>query len=69
MFGVEYFSCTLPLNFICRPPSLDHGHETSWWRERLFFDGWLPWLDVLDRGPVGPVVPHFPVGWAVVAER
>jgi hypothetical protein len=50
MFSMEYFSCVLPLNFIRRVPSLDHGHETLWWRELLFFDGWLPWLDVLDRG-------------------
>jgi hypothetical protein len=50
MFSVEYFSCVLPLDFIRWAPSLNHGHETSWWWERLFFDGWLPWLYVLDRG-------------------
>jgi hypothetical protein len=50
MFGVEYFSCTLPLDFIYRAPSLNHGHEISWWQECLFFDGWLPWLNVLDCG-------------------
>jgi hypothetical protein len=50
VFGVKYFSCVLPLDFIRRTPSLNHWHEASWWRERLFFDGWLPWLDVLDRG-------------------
>jgi hypothetical protein len=47
---MKYFSCTLPLDFICRMPSLNHWHKTSWRRERLFFDGWLPWLDMLDRG-------------------
>jgi hypothetical protein len=35
---------------IRRAPSLNHGHEALWRRQRLFFDGWLPWLDVLDRG-------------------
>jgi hypothetical protein len=50
MFGVEYLSCTLPLDFIRRAPSLNHGHEASWRRECLFFDSWLPWLDVLDCG-------------------
>jgi hypothetical protein len=50
VFGVEYLSRTLALDFIRRAPSLDHRHEASWWRERLFFDGWLPWLDLLDRG-------------------
>jgi hypothetical protein len=39
VFGVEYLSCTLPLDFIRRTPSLYHGHEAPWWRERLFFDG------------------------------
>jgi hypothetical protein len=58
MFGVEYLSCTLPLDFIHRAPSLYHGHETSWWRERLFFSGWLPWLDVLDRGGLVALLYH-----------
>jgi hypothetical protein len=49
MFGVEYLSCALPLDLIRRTPPLNHGHEASWRRERLFFDGWLPWLDVLDH--------------------
>jgi hypothetical protein len=47
---MEYFSCALPLDFIRRTPSLNHWHEASWRRERLFFDGWLPWLDMLNRG-------------------
>jgi hypothetical protein len=50
MFGVEYLSCALPLDFIRWTPSLNHGHETSWRWECLFFDGWLPWLGVLDHG-------------------
>jgi hypothetical protein len=48
MFGMENLPCTLPLDFICRAPSLNHGHESSWWRECLLFDSWLPWLDMLD---------------------
>jgi hypothetical protein len=58
VFGVEYLSCPLPLDFIRRAPSLNHGHEASWWQERLFFDGWLPWLDVLDRGGLMALLYH-----------
>jgi hypothetical protein len=47
---MEYLSCTLPLDFIRRAPSLNHGHEASWRWECFFFDGWLPWLDMLDHG-------------------
>jgi hypothetical protein len=50
VLGVKDLTCALPLNLIHRASSLDHGHEAPWWREHLFFDGWLPWLDLLDRG-------------------
>jgi hypothetical protein len=32
--------------------------KASWWRERLFFDGWLPWLNVLDRGDLVVLLYH-----------
>jgi hypothetical protein len=63
VFGVEYLSCTLPLDFIRRAPSLNHGHKASWWQERLFFDGWLPWLNLLDRGGLMALLYH--VCWRV----
>jgi hypothetical protein len=47
---MKYFSCALSLDFIRRTPSLNHWHEASRWRERLFFDGWLSWLNILDCG-------------------
>jgi hypothetical protein len=43
--------------------SLNHGHEASWWREHLFFDGRLPRLDVLDRGGLVALLYH--VCWRV----
>jgi hypothetical protein len=55
---MEYLFSTLPLDFIRRAPSLNHGHEASLWWERLFFDGWLPWLDVLDRGGLMALLYH-----------
>jgi hypothetical protein len=55
---MEYLSCPLLLDFIRRAPSLNHGHEASWWRERLFFDGWLPWLNVLDHGGLMALLYH-----------
>jgi hypothetical protein len=58
VLGVKDLSCALPLDFIHRAPSLDHGHEASWWQERLFFDGWLPWLDLLDRGGLVALLYH-----------
>jgi hypothetical protein len=58
MFGVEYLSCMLSLDFIRWAPSLNHGHEASWWQECLFFDGWLPWLDMLDRGGLMALLYH-----------
>jgi hypothetical protein len=62
------------LDFIRRAPSLNHGHEASRWRERLFFDGWLPWLDMLDRGGLMALLYHvcWRVGrwwWSVVSYR
>jgi hypothetical protein len=63
MFGVEYFSCTLSLNFIRRAPPLNHGHEASWWRELFFFVGRLSRLNVLDRG--GLVALLYDVRWRV----
>jgi hypothetical protein len=50
VFGVKHFSCALPLDFIRRAPSLNHGHETSWWQKLLFLIGRLSWLDLLNRG-------------------
>jgi hypothetical protein len=58
MLGVKDLSCALLLDFIRRAPSLDHGHEASWWRECLFFDGWLSWLDLLDRGGLVALLYH-----------
>jgi hypothetical protein len=29
---------------------MNHGHETSWWRELFFLIGWLSRLDFLNRG-------------------
>jgi hypothetical protein len=55
---MEYLSCMLPLDFICWAPSLNHGYEASWWWERLFFDGWVPWLDLLDRGGLMALLYH-----------
>jgi hypothetical protein len=74
VFSVEYLSCALPLDFIRRAPSLDHGHEASWWREHLFFDGWLPWLDLLDRGGLVALLYHVcrrvrQWWWSVVSYR
>jgi hypothetical protein len=63
MLGVKDLSCALSLDFIRRPPSLDHGHEASWWRERLLFDGWLSWLNLLDHGGLVALLYH--VCWRV----
>jgi hypothetical protein len=63
MLGVKNLSATLPLNPICWASSLDHRHETSWWREHFFFDGWLSWLDVLNRGCLVALLHH--VRWRV----
>jgi hypothetical protein len=53
----------LPLDFVHRAPSLNHGHETSWWWECLLFDGWLPWLDMLDCGGLVALLYH--VRWRI----
>jgi hypothetical protein len=50
VFGVKHFSCALSLNFIWWAPPLNHGHETSWWRELFFLVGRLSQLDLLNRG-------------------
>jgi hypothetical protein len=64
MLGMKYFSSALPLDPICRATSLDHGHETSWWREHFFFDGRLSWFDnMLDRGGLVALLHH--VCWQV----
>jgi hypothetical protein len=53
------FSSALPLDPICRVSSLDHGYETSWRRERFFFDGRLSRLDdMLDRGGLVALLHH-----------
>jgi hypothetical protein len=58
MFSMENLPCTLPLNFVRRAPSLNHGHESSWWRECLLFDSWLPWLDMLDCSSLVALLHH-----------
>jgi hypothetical protein len=58
VLGVKNFACVLPLNLIHRASSLDHGHEAPWWRECLFFDGWLMWLALLDRGGLMALLYH-----------
>jgi hypothetical protein len=55
---VKDLSCALPLNPIHRTSSLDHGHKSPWWQEHLFFDGWLLWLDLLDRGGLVALLHH-----------
>jgi hypothetical protein len=63
MLGVKDLSTTLPLNPICRASSLDHRHETSWRRERFFFDGRLSRLDMLNHGCLVALLHH--VRWWV----
>jgi hypothetical protein len=59
MLGVENFPFALPLDPICRAPSLDHGHETSWQRECFFFDDRLPWFaNMLDHGGLVALLHH-----------
>jgi hypothetical protein len=51
MFGMKNLPSSLPLDAVCRAPSLDHRHKTTWWRECFFLDDLLPWFDeVLDHG-------------------
>jgi hypothetical protein len=64
MLGMKDFPFVLPLDPTCRASSLDHGHETSWRRERFFFNDRLSWLDdLLDRGGLVALVHH--VCWRV----
>jgi hypothetical protein len=59
MLGVENFPSALPLDLICRASSLYHGHETSWQRERFFFDDRLSWFnDMLDHGGLVALLHH-----------
>jgi hypothetical protein len=59
MLGMKDFSSMLPLDPICRASPLNHGYETSWRRERFFFDGRLSWLnDMLDRGGLVALLHH-----------
>jgi hypothetical protein len=55
---VEDLPCALPLDFVRRAPSLNHGHESSWWWECLLFIGGLPWLAVLDRSGLVALLDH-----------
>jgi hypothetical protein len=66
MLGVENFPSALPLDPICRVPSLDHGHESSWWWECFFFDDQLTWFDdMLDRSGLVALLHHVcqPIRW------
>jgi hypothetical protein len=51
MFGVKNFPSSLPLDAVCRAPSLDHRHKTTWWQECFFLNDLLSrFNEVLDRG-------------------
>jgi hypothetical protein len=63
MFGVKHFSCAFPLDFIRWAPPLNHGYETSWWRELFFLVGRLSLLDLLDRGGLMPCCTTFVGGF------
>jgi hypothetical protein len=53
------FSSALPLDPICRAPSLDHGHKTSWQWECFYFDYRLSQFDdMLDRGGLVALLHH-----------
>jgi hypothetical protein len=74
MLGVEHLPCALPLDFVRWVPSLNHGHESSWWQERLLFVGWLPWLAMLDYSGLVTLLDHVHrrIGrrrWSVVSYR
>jgi hypothetical protein len=59
MLGMKDFSSVLPLDPICQASSLDHGHKTSWRRERFFFDGRLSRFDdMLDHGGLVVLLHH-----------
>jgi hypothetical protein len=65
MLSVKDLPRALPLDLVRRAPSLNHGHESSWWRERLLFVGWLPWLAVLDCSGLVALLDHVHwwIGW------
>jgi hypothetical protein len=67
VFGMKNLSCTLPLNFVRRALSLNHGHESSWWQECLFFGNWLPWLAMLDCSSLVALLHH--VRWRIRRRR
>jgi hypothetical protein len=74
MLGVEHLPCAFPLDFVRRAPSLNHGHESSWWPECLLFVGWLPWLAMLDCSGLVTLLDHVcrRIGrrrWSVVSYR
>jgi hypothetical protein len=58
MLGVEHLPCVLPLDFVRQAPSLNHGNESSWRRERLLLVSWLPWLAVLDCSGLVTLLDH-----------
>jgi hypothetical protein len=60
---VEHFSCALPLDFIHWAPSLNHGHETSWWWKLFFLVGQLSRIDMLNHG--GLMALLYDVWWRV----
>jgi hypothetical protein len=63
VFGMKNLSCTLPLNLVRRASSLNHRHESSRWRECLFFGSWLPWLAMLDCSILVALLHH--VRWRI----
>jgi hypothetical protein len=65
MLSVEDPPCALPLDFVRRASSLNHGHESSWRRECLLFVDWLPWLAVLDCSGLVALLDHarWWIGW------
>jgi hypothetical protein len=67
MFGMENLSCTFPLNSVRRAPSLNHGHESSWWRECFFFGSWLSWLALLDCSSLVALLHH--ICWRIRRRR
>jgi hypothetical protein len=74
VFGMKHFSCALPLDFIRRAPSLNHRHETSWWRELFFLVSRLPWLAMLDCSSLVTLLDHVRrrIGrwrWSIVSYR
>jgi hypothetical protein len=64
---MENLSCALPLDLVCRVPSLNHGHESSCWQKYLFFGSWLPWLAMLDCRSLVALLHH--VRWRIRRRR